>query len=347
MLRRAASLVLAPALACGPSLAQLERGHHYDEAICGAAERAFPKGQVAEVIRRALDPAVHVAAVPREQLAAALGDDAPELERFVLLRITHDSNTIPLDRYSADFTLRSDRPFVRAQPDGDPNGAAVSAVRVWDDGKVVSLQPTDLLRLATVFAERLPGPHTVQPDAIDKAIHAVGTIGAAVATIATLGLFGGLLRGRGAGPQPRTEYPTVAEIRRAAPRATRLFDAVAHLQPPVEASPARAARPWPSSPARPTSPPSSSSSSTSATAPASAAGARSPTSTRSCRSPCRPARPSRRASPPRSATTCTASPSRRRPRPRRKPSRRRPIGLPLRTYHVSRRSRATDRRPSA
>lgn len=230
MLRRAASLVLAPALACGPSLAQLERGHHYDEAICGAAERAFPKGQVAEVIRRALDPAVHVAAVPREQLAAALGDDAPELERFVLLRITHDSNTIPLDRYFADFTLCSDRPFVRAQPDGDPNGAAVSAVRVWDDGKVVSLQPTDLLRLATVFAEHLPGPHTVQPDAIDKAIHAVGTIGAAVATIATLGLFGGLLRGRGAGPQPRTEYPTVAEIRRAAPRATRLFDAVAHLQ---------------------------------------------------------------------------------------------------------------------
>ncbi|WP_434419600.1 hypothetical protein [Nannocystis pusilla] len=237
MLRRAASLALAPALACGPSLAQLGRGHHYDEAICGAAERAFPEGQVAEVIRRALDPAVHVAAVPREQLAAALGDDTPELERFVLLRITHDSNTIPLDRFFAAFTLRSDRPFVRAPTDGDPNGAAGSAVRVWDEGKVVALQPTDLLRLATVFAERLPGPHTVQPDALDKAMHTVGTIGAAVATIATLGLFGDLLRGRAAGPQPRTVYPTDAQIRRAAPRATRLFDAVAHLQTSCRAKP--------------------------------------------------------------------------------------------------------------
>lgn len=234
MLRRAASLVLAPALACGPSLAQLERGHHYDEAVCGAAERAFPEGQVAEVIRRALDPAVHVVAVPREQLAAALGDDAPELERFVLLRITHDSNTIPLDRFSALFTLRSDQPFVREptgpQPDGDPNGAAISAVRVWGDGNSVALEPTDLPRLAAVFAERVPGPYTVQPDALDKAIHAAGTVGAAIATIATLGLFGGLLRGRSAGPQPRTVYPTDTQVRRAAPRATRLFDAVAHLQ---------------------------------------------------------------------------------------------------------------------
>ncbi|MFY0539185.1 hypothetical protein [Nannocystis pusilla] len=237
MLRRAASLVLAPALACGPSLAQLERGHHYDEAICGAGERAFPEGQVAEVIRRALDPTVHVAAVPREQLAAALGDDAPELERFVLLRIVHDSNTIPLDHFFALFTLRSDQPFVRAPTDGDPNGAAVSAVGLWGDGKTVALQPTDLPRLAAVFAEHLPGPHAVQPDAIEKAMHAAGTVGAAIATIATLGLFGGLLRGRGAGPQPRTVYPTVAEIRRAAPRATRLFDAVAHLQTSCRAKP--------------------------------------------------------------------------------------------------------------
>lgn len=241
MFRRAASLLLAPALACGPSLAQLERGHHYDEAICGAAERAFPEGQVAKVIRRALDPAVHVAAVPRAQLAAALGDDAPELERFVLLRITHDSNTIPLDRFFADFTLRSDQPFVRQPTDPQagryPNGAARPAVPTTSDGKAVSLEPTDLPRLAAVFAERVPGPYTVGPGAIESAMHTVGTIGAAIATIATLGIFGNLLRGRGSGPQSRTVYPTDAEIRHAAPRAARLFDAVAHLQTSCPAKP--------------------------------------------------------------------------------------------------------------
>lgn len=205
MPRRAAPLLLALAVGCRPSLARLERGHHYDEAICGAAESAFPEEQVAKVIRRALDPAVHVAVVPREQLAAALGDAAPELDSVALLRITHDSNTIPLDRFDATFALRR-------------------------GGEAAELQPSELATFAAVFKEHVPGPRTVGPGAVETAAHTIGTIGAVVLTVASLGLLGGLLRSRGPAPRSRTVYPTDQEIRAAAPRATRLFDAVAHLQ---------------------------------------------------------------------------------------------------------------------
>ncbi|MDC0722848.1 hypothetical protein [Nannocystis bainbridge] len=299
MLRRATSLALVPALACGPSLAQLERGHHYGEAICGAREGAFPEGQVAKVIREALDPAVHVAAVPHAQLVAALGDDAPELQRFVLLRITHDSNTIPLDYFTASFTLRSDRPFgatpnaageptptnatppgptpadatsdssaavattnhappgstpadakggPTTEPKGDPSiGPTTDAMRDTSTGpttadpsgaspllaaqaqKRVALQPADLPQLAAVFGERLPGSRTVGPGAVESALHVVGVVSGVVVGIASLGLLGRSLRNR-PGPRAHTEYPTDAELRRAAPRAARLFDAVSHLQ---------------------------------------------------------------------------------------------------------------------
>ncbi len=98
-MRRRLALLLALTLApgCGASLARLERGHHYDEAICGAREQAFPEGQVAAVVRRALDPAIHVAVVPRERTA--------ELVEHALVRVTYDSNTIPLQGFDAAFNL--------------------------------------------------------------------------------------------------------------------------------------------------------------------------------------------------------------------------------------------------
>jgi hypothetical protein len=201
---RPLALALALPLACGPSLARLERGHHYNEAICGAEERAFPEDQVRGIVRRALDPALHVAVVPREQLAGILGDGVPELDQVALLRVIYDSNTIPLSGFSAAVALR------RA-------GATVDVTRA------------DLERFAAVFKENIPGPRTVGPGAIESAAHTVGVIGAAVLTVASLGLLGGLLKRMGPGPRSRTEYPTESEIRAAAPRAAKLYDAVGHL----------------------------------------------------------------------------------------------------------------------
>lgn len=201
-MRRLALLFALP-LACGPSLARLERGHHYNEAICGVHERAFPEDQVKTIVRRALDPALHVAVVPRERLAGVLGDGVPELDQVALLRITYDSNTIPLASFDADVALRRGE-------------------------EIVALTHAELPQFAAVFKENIPGPRTVGPDALDTAAHTVGVIGAAVVTVATLGIFN-LLRGVGSAPRSRTEYPTQEEIRAAAPRAAKLHDAVAHL----------------------------------------------------------------------------------------------------------------------
>lgn len=203
-MRRPLALALAVPLACGPSLAKLERGHHYSEAICGAHEGAFPEDQVRAIVRRALDPAFHVTIVPRDQLAAVVGDDVPELDVVALLRITYDSNTIPLSGFTASVALHR-------------------------GGEPVDTVPADLERFAAVFQERVPGPRTVEPGAVRTAIHTAGVVGASVLTVVSLGLLGGLLKRVGPAPRSRTVYPSDAEIRAAAPRAATLYDAVGHL----------------------------------------------------------------------------------------------------------------------
>lgn len=209
-MRRTTALLLALALApgCRASLARLERGGHYDEAICGAYERAFPEDQVLQVLRRALDPGIHLAVLPR----ARTGD----LGERALVRATYDSNTIPLQGFSAELHL----------------------VR---DGAAQTVATVDLEQLAHALDERTPSPRTIGPDGITRTAHAavevgraIGTVGALILHVSTLGIFGkifGLPSGSSSpGPRSRTIYPTQAEIRAAAPRAAALHDAVAHLQ---------------------------------------------------------------------------------------------------------------------
>jgi hypothetical protein len=211
--RRRLALLLALTLApgCGASLARLERGHHYDEAICGAREQAFPEGQVAAMVRRALDPAIHVAVVPRERTA--------ELVEHALVRVTYDSNTIPLQGFDAAFNL------VRA-------------------GSSRRLDGVDLPQLAFLMSERTPSPVVVGGSGsgsglgsgLVEAGRAIGTVGALIFHVSTLGIFSGIF-GRGGGRSsssssssgPTTIYPTTEQLRKAAPRAAALYDSVAHL----------------------------------------------------------------------------------------------------------------------
>lgn len=212
-MRRLAALMLALALApgCRASLARLERGAHYDEALCAARERAFPEGQVFQVIRRGLDPAIHLAVVPRDRTG--------DLGNYALVRATYDSNTIPLQGFSAKLSL--DR--------GDTSR---------------TLSTVELEQLARILDERTPSPVTVGPSGASSAAsgivevgRAIGTVGALIFHVSTLGIFSGIF-GRGGGgssssssaPTSRTIYPSREELRRAAPRAAALHDAVAHLQ---------------------------------------------------------------------------------------------------------------------
>lgn len=207
-MRRLALLLLASTLApgCGASLARLERGHHYDEAICGVREQAFPEDQVAAVVRRALDPALHVAVVPRERTA--------ELAEHALVRVTYDSNTIPLYGFEATFQLvRGDRSQ--------------------------ELAGVELERLASLLSERTPAPVVVGGSGssvgsgLVEAGRAIGTVGALIFHVSTLGIFSGILRGGGRSSSsssgPTTIYPTTEEIRKSAPRAAALYDSVIHL----------------------------------------------------------------------------------------------------------------------
>ena len=211
-MRRRIALLLALTLApgCRASLARLERGRHYDEAICGAKEQAFPEGHVFEVLRRGLDPALHLAVVPRER--------TPDLARHALVRATYDSTRIPLDGFRADLRLR--------------RGDAPIAV------ETVSVE-----RLAAALDERTPVPHTVggsSGSGLGQALidtgRAIGAVGGLILQISTLGLFGRVFGGgrrsysSSSSSSAYTVYPTQDEIRKAAPRAAALFDAVAHLQ---------------------------------------------------------------------------------------------------------------------
>lgn len=216
MPRRCLLFALALALGCKPSLQKLASGHHYDEAVAGANEGALPEHEVAAVVRGALDPALHVAVVPRAQLAALLGADSPDLDRHALLRVVYDSNTVPLASFSLDLRLRFGEVHV------DP-------------------RPADLQQLAAAFQEPLPGPRTVEPGALERgltsagnAMRVVGALGAMVLHISTLGLSSAVIGRDAMNPkmataQSRTEYPTGAELRRAAPRAASIVDAAAHL----------------------------------------------------------------------------------------------------------------------
>ncbi len=210
-MRRRLAMLLALTLApgCGASLARLERGRHYDEAICGVREQAFPEGQVAAVIRRALDPAIHVTVVPRERTS--------ELGEHALVRVTYDSNKIPLQGFDAAFHL------VRG-----------------DDSR--ELAGVDLSRLALLMSERTPAPVVVGGSGsglgsgLVEAGRAIGTVGALIFHVSTLGIFSGIFRGGGgrsssasSSSGPTTLYPTTEEIRKAAPRAAALYDSVAHL----------------------------------------------------------------------------------------------------------------------
>lgn len=214
-MRRRLALLLALTLApgCRASLARLERGHHYDEAICGAREHAFPEGQVAAVLRRALDPALHLAVVPRERTA--------ELTEHAFVRVTYDSNKIPLYGFDAAFRL-------------------VRGDRSRELGRV------DMSTIALLISERTPAPVVVGGDSgpglgsgLVEAGRAIGAVSALIFHVSTLGIFSGIF-GRGGGRSsssssssgPTTVYPTVAEIRKAAPRAAALHDAVSHLDDP-------------------------------------------------------------------------------------------------------------------
>lgn len=211
-MRRPAALLLALAAAapgCRASLARLERGHHYDEALCGARENAFPEGQVLEVLRRGLDPALHVAVVPRER--------TPELGERALVRVLYDSNEIPLRGFEARLRLRR----------GDRSQL---------------LERLELAELAAALDERTPRPRTVGGDsgaglghALVETGRAIGAVGAVILQVSTLGLFGRIFRGGGrtsssSSSSSHTIYPTEQEIRGAAPRGAALFDSVAHLQ---------------------------------------------------------------------------------------------------------------------
>lgn len=204
--RRLAVLALAGLVACGPSLRRLQREHRYDQALCGAAEGAFPDEQVLRVVRDALGPAVHAAVIPHERLARALGGDLPELAGHALVRIVVSTNTVQLQSFSVAPTL------VRA-------------------GTSIASEPADHRHLAALFQESVPGPTTTTPSAIGEAGRAIGTVGAVILTVASLGIFRGLL-GSSSSSGSSTSYPSQEEIRRRTPRTSALRDAIAHLDVP-------------------------------------------------------------------------------------------------------------------
>jgi len=203
--RRCLAVVLAGAVGCAPSLPRLERGHHYNEAICGAAEHAFSEADVLAALRRGLDPAVHVTTLAHADLVAAVGDELPELRDHALVHVVFDTNQIPLAHFDASFGVRR----------GD---------------RVRGAEVVDLPAVAALLRESVPGPQTIGPSSVGQAASAIGTIGAVVLTVASLGLLRGLLRGGASSSGSRTITPTAEELRRSAPRASAVLDAVGHLR---------------------------------------------------------------------------------------------------------------------
>lgn len=195
-------ITLTTALGCAPSLARLERGHHYNEAVCGAAEGALPKAAVAASVRRALDPALHLAVVPHAALVAATGDPLPELQHHTLVRVTLNTRQIDLGSVHGTVSLR--------------RGADI-------------IEPIDVdhPQLVALLGETLPQPRTVRPGPIAQLFDAVGVaIGVAV-HVGTLGAVPGVALTAPSGA--RTVYPDSDDMRRAAPRTSSLLAAIAHL----------------------------------------------------------------------------------------------------------------------
>jgi hypothetical protein len=104
MFRAALFTALALVAACAPTQRRLLAGHHYEEALRGAARGDIDGGEVLAAIERDLEPGLHMQAVPASELRAHLGGNLG-VDGLVLVRVIHDANQIPIDRLEVSLSL--------------------------------------------------------------------------------------------------------------------------------------------------------------------------------------------------------------------------------------------------
>ncbi len=103
-LHLATLIALGLLAACAPTQRRLLAGHHYEEALAGAAKGELDGGELLAAIERDLEPGLHLQAVPASELRAHLGGVAG-VDGVVLVRVIHDANQIPIDSLDVSLSL--------------------------------------------------------------------------------------------------------------------------------------------------------------------------------------------------------------------------------------------------
>jgi hypothetical protein len=185
----------------------LERGQ-YTEALCAvqAFDQTEHRTALTRSLREALDPAIHLHGVSKEELSALIGDRAERLlERAVVLRTRHDSRMVNLERFELATALST-------------------------PGRETEPLPLTLETLADLTQEVLPEAQTVEygpskPRQIADAAQNVGHVGASLIELLTLGVIP-LSKLVPAAPHrasgSHTIDPTKSELVEAAPVAARV-----------------------------------------------------------------------------------------------------------------------------
>ncbi len=165
IVQRATLIALGLLAACAPTQRRLLAGHHYEEALAGAAKGEVDGGDLLAAIERDLEPGLHLQAVPASELRAHLGGVA-SVDGIVLVRVIHDANQIPIDSLDVSLSL------------------------LHRSTLLPPIEP-DRETLAAVTGEPLPVPTvTVTPTVTRyKSVGFLELIGRVVANVATVGLI--------------------------------------------------------------------------------------------------------------------------------------------------------------
>jgi hypothetical protein len=102
---RTLTLLLAVLAACAPAQRRLLAARQYPEALAGVDEGALDGGAVLSTIAGDLELGAHLQAVPSDMLRATLPGSPAGFDDLALVRVIHDSHTIPLAAYEVSFAL--------------------------------------------------------------------------------------------------------------------------------------------------------------------------------------------------------------------------------------------------
>ena len=98
-------LALTGLAACAPSQRRLLRGHHYEEALVALERGVVDEAAVLAAIEGALEVGMHMQAVPAAALRAQLPGQPAVAEELALVRVIHDANEVPLQRFELSLSL--------------------------------------------------------------------------------------------------------------------------------------------------------------------------------------------------------------------------------------------------